>query len=72
LIPTETQSGWYQKGYVFMMLKRLEASYQYLDLCIDKYPEGPTHQDLALLASKSFARKVVIELENTGWLTDWV
>jgi hypothetical protein len=46
--------------------------YFYLDLIIDKYPEWPTHQDLATQAniSKYNARKVIIELENTGSLTD--
>jgi hypothetical protein len=54
------------------MPKRLEVGYQYLDLCINKYLERPTHQDLAPLAkiSKSYARKVINELENTGLLTD--
>ena len=54
------------------MPKRLEVGYQYLDLCLDMYPQRPTHQDLATLAkiSKSYARKVIIELENTGSLTD--
>jgi transposase len=54
------------------MPNRLEAGYQYLDLCLERYPEQPTHQDLATLAkiSKSYARKVIIELKNTGSLTD--
>jgi DNA-binding IclR family transcriptional regulator len=54
------------------MPKRLEIDYQYLDLCRDKYPERPTHRDLATQAkiSKSYARKLIIELENTGLLTD--
>jgi hypothetical protein len=54
------------------MPKKLEVGYQYLDLCIDKYPQRPTHHDLATLAkiSKSYARKVIIELTNTGSLTD--
>jgi DNA-binding IscR family transcriptional regulator len=54
------------------MPKRLEVGYQYLDLCINYYPEYPAHQDLASLAkiSKSYARKIIIELKNTGLLTD--
>jgi hypothetical protein len=54
------------------MPKRLEIGYQYLDLCIDKYSKWPTHQDLATHAkiSQSYARKLIIELKNTGSLTD--
>jgi hypothetical protein len=40
-----SNGGWYQRGRVFTMPKRLEVGYQYLDLCIDDYPEWPTHQD---------------------------
>ena len=67
-----SNGGWYQKGRVFTMPKRLESGYQYLDLGIDKYPERPTHQDLATQdkISESYARKLIIELENTGSLTD--
>jgi hypothetical protein len=50
----------------------LEIGYQYLDLCLDCYPQRPTHPDLTTLAkiSKSYARKVIVELKNTGSLTD--
>jgi hypothetical protein len=67
-----SNGSWYQKGCMFMMPKRLEVGYTYLDLCIKKCPKRPTHQDLATLAkiSKSYARKVIIELENTGSQTD--
>ncbi len=74
MIPTYRNSngGWYQKGHIFTMPKRFEVGYQYLDLCISKYLARLTCQDLATLAkiSKSYARKVIIELENTGLLTD--
>jgi transposase len=64
--------GWYQKGRVFTMPKRLEIGYTYLQLCKDVFPQRPTHQDLATQAriSKSYARKLIIELENTGSLSD--
>jgi hypothetical protein len=67
-----SNGGWYQKGRVFMMPKRLEIGYQYLDLCIDKYPKQPTHLALATQAkiSESYARKLIIELKNNGLLTD--
>jgi hypothetical protein len=47
-------------------------SYTYLDLCIYKYPEWPSHQDLAtqVKISKSYARKAIIELEKTRSLSD--
>jgi hypothetical protein len=54
------------------MPKRLEIGYQYLELCLDNYPKQPTHGALATQAkiSESYARKLIIELENTGSLTD--
>jgi transposase len=54
------------------MPKRLEIGYTYLEMCKEMFPERPTQQDLATHAkiSRSYARKVIIELENTGSLTD--
>jgi hypothetical protein len=56
------------------MPKRLEVGYTYLDLCIDKYPKQSSHPHLlatqAAKISKSYVRSVIIELENTGSLTD--
>jgi hypothetical protein len=55
-----------------MPKRLLEVGYTYLDLGIDNYPERRTHRDLATQAktSESNARRVIIELENTGSLTD--
>jgi hypothetical protein len=55
------------------MPKKLEISYMDLDLCYEKYQEeGPSQWDLASQAkiSTKYARKVIIELTNTGSLTD--
>jgi transposase len=54
------------------MPKRLEVGHAYFDLCTRMYPDRPTQQDLATKAkvSKSYARLVIMELENTGSLTD--
>jgi hypothetical protein len=64
--------GWYQKGRLFLMPKKLEISYMYLDLCYKKYPDRPSQQVLASPAkiSTKYARKVIIELTNMGSLTD--
>jgi transposase len=64
--------GWYQSGKVFTLPKRLEIGYEYLDLSIDLWPARPTHRQLAVKSkiSKGMARKIVMELENTGSLTD--
>jgi hypothetical protein len=64
--------GWYQSGRVFIMPKRLTIGYEYLDLCINQWPERPSQQQLATQAevSPSTARKIIIELKNTGSLTD--
>jgi hypothetical protein len=54
------------------MPKKLEISYHYLDLCHEKSPGRPSQRDLAVRAkiSTRYARKVIIELTNTGSLTD--
>ncbi len=54
------------------MPKKLEISYMYLDLCYEKYPERPNQRELAARAkiSTTYARKIIIELTNTGSLTD--
>mgnify|MGYP002176993848 FL=1 len=54
------------------MPKKLEISYTYLDLCYEKYPERPSQRELAARAkiSTTYARKIIIELTNTGSLTD--
>jgi transposase len=64
--------GWYQSGRVFTLPKRLTIGYEYLDLCIDKWPERPSTRQLATKAkiSQTTARKIVMELENTGSLLD--
>ncbi len=64
--------GWYQKGRLFLMPKKLEISYLYLDLCYEKYPERPSQRDFAARAKIStyYARKIIIELTNTGSLID--
>jgi transposase len=64
--------GWYQHGRVFAMPKRLDIGYQYLDLCIDMWPERPSQRQLASFSkiSVSAARKIIMELENTGSLID--
>jgi hypothetical protein len=36
--------GWYQSGKVFTMPKRLEIGYEYLDMCIDQWPNGRPSQ----------------------------
>jgi hypothetical protein len=58
---------------IFTMPKRLEIGYKYLDRCINQWPNGrPSQQQLALKAkiSQSSARKIIMELKNTGSLTD--
>jgi transposase len=64
--------GWYQRGRLFLMPKKLEISYHYLDLCHEKSPGRPSLRDLAVRAkiSHMYARKVIIELTNTGSLTN--
>ena len=64
--------GFYQKGRLFLMPKKLEISYIYLDLCHEKLPDRPTQRDFASKAKIStyYARKIIIELTNTGSLTD--
>jgi transposase len=65
--------GWYQSGKVYNMPKRLEIGYIYLDLCIDQWPNGrPSQRELAAKAKvcQQTARKIIMELENTGSLTD--
>jgi hypothetical protein len=54
------------------MPKKLEISYMYLDLCYEKYPERPSQWELAAWAriSTKYAHKVILELTNTGSLTD--
>jgi transposase len=54
------------------MPKKLEISYLYLDLCYEKYPARPSQREFAARAkiSTNYARKVIIELTNTGSLTD--
>jgi hypothetical protein len=65
--------GWYQSGKVFTMPKRLEIGYECLDMCIDQWPNGrPSQCQLATKAkiSQNTARKISMELKNTGSLTD--
>ena len=54
------------------MPKKLEIGYMYLDMSIDQWPERPSQRQLATKAkiSRYFAKKIIIELENTGSLTD--
>jgi hypothetical protein len=54
------------------MPKKLEISYLYLDLCYKKYPERPSQCELVARAKIStfYAHKIIIELTNTGSLTD--
>jgi hypothetical protein len=54
------------------MPKKLEISYLYLDLCYEKYLERPSQPKLAARAkiSTTYARKIILELRNTGSLTD--
>ena len=54
------------------MPKKLEISYLYLDLCYESYPERPSQRELAVRAkiSPTYARKIILELTNTGSLTD--
>ena len=54
------------------MPRKLEISYLYLDLCYEKFPARPSQRDLASRAkiSTNYARKVMIELTNTGSLSD--
>ena len=44
----------------------------YLDLCYEKLPQRPTQRDLATRAKigTRYARKIIIELTNTGSLAD--
>jgi transposase len=64
--------GFYQKGRLYLMPKKLEISYLYLDLCYESYPERPSQRELAVRAkiSSTYARKIILELTNTGSLTD--
>jgi transposase len=64
--------GWFQPGRVFTMPKRLDIGYEYLDLCINMWPERPSLRQLASLSkiSVSTARRIIMELENTGSLCD--
>jgi len=64
--------GWHQRGKVFNMPKTLDIGYQHLDMCIDKWPELPSQWQLAKKAkiSRKFAKKIVMELENTESLID--
>jgi hypothetical protein len=65
--------GWYhQRGRLFLMPRKLEISYLYLDLCYEKYPARPSQRNLATHAkiSTNYARKVIIELANMGSLSD--
>ena len=54
-----TNGGWYQRGRPFLMPRKLEISYLYLDLCYKKYPERPSQRDLATRAriSTNYAHK---------------
>jgi hypothetical protein len=54
------------------MPRKLEIGYLYLDLCYEMYPARPSQRDLASWAKIStfYARKVIIELTNTGSLSD--
>jgi hypothetical protein len=54
------------------MPRKLEISYLYLDLCYEKYQARPSQHNLARRAkiSTNYARKVIIELTNTGSLSD--
>jgi hypothetical protein len=73
-IPTlrNAYGGWYQSGKLFTMQKRLEIGYDYLDMCVDQWPERPSQQQLVTKAkiSQSTAGKIIMEFENTGSLTD--
>jgi transposase len=64
--------GWYQRGVMFTMPKKLEIGYEYLDLCIEMWPSRPTQREVAENSkiSTKIARKVIMELENTGSLQD--
>jgi hypothetical protein len=46
------------------MPKRLEIGYTYLDLCVEKYPERPTHQDLATQAKISKSYEGILSLSS--------
>jgi hypothetical protein len=54
------------------MPKRLEIGYEYLDVFINQWPERPSRWQMATKAKicQSTARKIIMELENTGSLTD--
>ncbi len=54
------------------MPKKLEISYLYLALCHEKFPERPSQREFAARAKIStyYARKIIIELTNTGSLMD--
>jgi hypothetical protein len=54
------------------MPKKLEISYLYLALCHEKYPERPSQREFAARAKIStyYARKIIMELTNTGSLID--
>jgi hypothetical protein len=73
-VPTcqNANGGFYQKGRLFLMPKKLEISYLYLDICREMYPATPSQRDLASRAkiSPKYARKIIIELTNTGSLSD--
>jgi hypothetical protein len=64
--------GWYQQGRLYLMPKKIEIFHMYLDLCYEKFPQRPSQRDLATRAkiSRGYARKLIIELTNTGSLTD--
>jgi hypothetical protein len=54
------------------MPKRLDIGYQYIDMCINMWPEWPSQRQLVSFAklSVSAARKIIMELENTESLID--
>jgi hypothetical protein len=65
--------GWYQSGKVFNMPKRLKISFEYLYMCMNQWPNGwPSQRQLATKAKigQSTARKIIMELKNTGSLTN--
>jgi hypothetical protein len=67
-----TVAGISQSGKVFTLPKRLEIGYEYLDMCIDLWPTRPSQRQLATKSKicKKTARRIIMELENTGSLTD--
>ena len=68
-----SNGGWYQRGKVFIMPKKLDIGYQYLDMCIDKWPEQPSRPTATRDESQnqwSLCQEIIMELENTGSLTD--